>query len=117
VAGAAYRAADGPRAPFLLRTVVAYHHLPADLAGQFSSATLTIMKGDLNYRRLVGDCCWPPSTSFASLTGYFSGSVAALRTLKSDVVVGLDQQMLATLSVTGEQWRTIGRHAAIQARP
>ena len=48
------------------------------------------MKGDLNYRRLVGDRLWPPTTPFADVTAYFPGPVAALRTLKSDVIVGLD---------------------------
>jgi uncharacterized protein with ATP-grasp and redox domains len=94
-----------------------YHRMPADLAEQFSSATLTIMKGDLNYRRLVGDCCWPTTTPFAALTRYFPGPVAALRTLKSGVVVGLDEQVLATLDSTGEQWRTNGTRALIQVRP
>ncbi|MGH3839737.1 MAG: damage-control phosphatase ARMT1 family protein, partial [Pseudonocardiaceae bacterium] len=94
-----------------------YHRMPVDLAEQFSSATLTIMKGDLNYRRLVGDCRWPATTPFAALASYFPGSVAALRTLKSDVVVGLDEQMLSTLDSTGEQWRTNGTRALIQVRP
>ena len=93
-----------------------YHRMPADLAEQFSSATLTIMKGDLNYRRLVGDCHWPATTPFASLTHYFPGPVAALRTLKSDVVAGLDEQVLATVNSTGEQWRTNSTHALIQVR-
>lgn len=93
------------------------HHMPADLAEQFGSAALTIMKGDLNYRRLVGDCYWPPTTPFASLTRYFPGPVAALRTLKSDVVVCLDEQVLTTLDSTGGQWRTNGTHALIQVRP
>lgn len=65
-----------------------YHHMPADLAEQFGSAALTIMKGDLNYRRLIGDCHWPATTPFACLARYFPGPVAALRTLKSDVVTG-----------------------------
>ena len=94
-----------------------YHRMPVDLAEQFGSATLTIMKGDLNYRRLVGDCYWPATTSFAALTRYFPGPVAALRTLKSDVVAGLDEQALATLDSTGEQWRTNGTRALIQVRP
>jgi hypothetical protein len=94
-----------------------YHRMPADLAEQFSSATLTIMKGDLNYRRLVGDCYWPATTSFTALTRYFPGPVAVLRMLKSDVVAGLDEQALATLDSTSEQWRTNGTRALIQVRP
>jgi uncharacterized protein with ATP-grasp and redox domains len=105
------------RAPAFSCAPWSYHRMPADLAEQFSSATLTIMKGDLNYRRLVGDCSWPAATPFTALTRYFPGPVAALRILKSDVVAGLDEQALATLDSTGEQWRTNGTHALIQVRP
>lgn len=96
---------------------LSYHHLPADLAAQFSSASLTIMKGDLNYRRLIGDCHWPATTPFACLTRYFPGPVAALRTLKSEVIAGLSEPVLSSLNSTSARWRTDGAHAVIQARP
>ena len=91
-----------------------YHHMPADLAAEFAAASVTIMKGDLNYRRLVGDRSWPATTPFEEATGYFPGPVAALRTLKSDVVVGLAAGALAGLDATGEPWRTSGTRALIQ---
>ncbi len=89
-----------------------YHHMPPDLAAEFAAATVTIMKGDLNYRRLVGDRHWPATTPFAEVTSYFPGRVAALRTCKSDVAVGIPRSRLATL--TEENWRTSGTHAVIQ---
>jgi hypothetical protein len=82
---------------------------------EFASATLTILKGDLNYRRLVGDRWWEPTASFGEVTSYFPGRVATLRTLKSDVIVGLDPDMVRELDVTGRRWRTSGTHALIQA--
>lgn len=91
-----------------------YHHMPADLADEFAAASLTIMKGDLNYRRLVGDRSWPADTPFETVTGYFPGPVAALRTLKSDVVVGVPREVLTRLDDTGELWRTSGANALIQ---
>ncbi|MFJ8016758.1 damage-control phosphatase ARMT1 family protein [Streptomyces sp. NPDC096339] len=94
-----------------------YADMPDDLRGEFSEVTLTLMKGDLNYRRLVGDRSWPATTPFADRTAYFPSPVAALRTLKSDVVVGLDDQTEATLVKAHEQrWRTSGTHALIQVR-
>lgn len=93
-----------------------YAEMPGDLRREFESAALTIMKGDLNYRRLVGDRMWPPTTPFASAVDYFPGPVAALRTLKSDVVVGLGAGTVAALEKAGEPWRTSGTHALIQAR-
>ncbi len=92
-----------------------YHHAPADLLAAFGAADLTILKGDLNYRRLVGDRHWPATTPFVTAAGYFPGRVVTLRTLKSDVVVGLAPDTLAALDATGGPWRTTATHALIQA--
>ncbi|MFJ4584796.1 damage-control phosphatase ARMT1 family protein [Streptomyces echinatus] len=95
-----------------------YADMPDDLRAEFAAATLTIVKGDLNYRRLVGDRRWPPTTPFHRTTAYFPGPVAALRTLKSDVITGLSAATEAALVAAGEQsWRTSGTHALIQADP
>lgn len=94
-----------------------YHDLPRTLSGELAGSTLTILKGDLNYRRLVGDRHWPATTSFQSLVDYFPGrAVAALRTCKSDVAVGLDAQTAARLDADEPDWRVGGTHAVIQLR-
>ncbi|EPJ38661.1 putative UPF0364 protein like protein [Streptomyces afghaniensis 772] len=94
-----------------------YEEMPADLRADFASATLTVVKGDLNYRRLVGDRLWAPTTPFPDVTAYFPGPVAALRTLKSDVITGLDARTEAELVAAEDQrWRTSGTHALIQLR-
>ncbi|MBB5911825.1 hypothetical protein BJY24_000692 [Nocardia transvalensis] len=95
---------------------LSFHDLPEDLSVEFACAALTILKGDLNYRRLLGDRDWPPTTPFADLTAYFPSPVVALRTLKSDVVAGLTAAQVADLDATGRPWRTSGEHALIQAR-
>lgn len=91
-----------------------YSDMPQDLGEDFASASLTIMKGDLNYRRLVGDRMWRPIFPFEQATAYFPGPVAASRTLKSDVVVGLDSTTVAVLESSGQPWRTSGTHALVQ---
>jgi hypothetical protein len=91
-----------------------YRRMPADLAAEFAQATLTIFKGDLNYRRLAGDRAWPATTPFAEVVSYFPGPVAVLRTLKSDVVTGLSPATVAELDATGRSWRTDGNHGLIQ---
>ncbi|WP_436777187.1 damage-control phosphatase ARMT1 family protein [Yinghuangia sp. YIM S09857] len=93
-----------------------YAEMPGDLRADFAAATLTIMKGDLNYRRLVGDRHWPAALPFADAVARFPGPVAALRTLKSDVVVGLAPATETRLDATDPNWRTSGHHAVIQAR-
>ncbi|MFF9175185.1 damage-control phosphatase ARMT1 family protein [Streptomyces sp. NPDC014793] len=92
-----------------------YAGLPDDLRAEFAPAALTVVKGDLNYRRLVGDRRWPPTTSFQKVTAGFPGPVAALRTLKSDVITGLTAATEAALvAAEGQRWRTAGTHALIQ---
>lgn len=93
-----------------------YHRMPADLAAEFGRASLTILKGDLNYRRLVGDRAWPPTIPFADVVSYFPGPVATLRTLKSDVITGIGPALRASLDSTGQPWRTAGTHGVIQVR-
>lgn len=95
-----------------------YADMPADLRAEFASADLTLMKGDLNYRRLVGDHLWPPTTPFTKVTSYFPTPVATLRTLKSDVITGLTPQTETTLTATeSDHWRTTGTRALIQLNP
>ncbi|MFI8533559.1 damage-control phosphatase ARMT1 family protein [Streptomyces aquilus] len=95
-----------------------YEAMPDDLRAELAGATLTVLKGDLNYRRLVGDRRWPPTTPFAEVTAHFPGPVAALRTLKSDVITGLTPATEAALvAAEGQRWRTGGTHALIQVRP
>jgi hypothetical protein len=95
---------------------LAFHDMPDDLASEFATATMTVMKGDLNYRRLVGDRYWPATTPFDETVDYFPSPVTALRTLKSEVVVGLTSGQLAELDAAGPGWRTSGAYALIQVR-
>ncbi|MFJ9695693.1 damage-control phosphatase ARMT1 family protein [Kitasatospora sp. NPDC101183] len=91
-----------------------FHAMPADLRAELSDATMTILKGDLNYRRLVGDQLWDATSPFAERVDHFPSPVAALRTLKSDVVVGLKGPVVAELDGTGEPWRTSGTYGLVQ---
>jgi hypothetical protein len=95
---------------------LSFHHMPKDLARELAAASLVLVKGDLNYRRLVGDCPWPATTPFADTVGYFPAPVSVLRTLKSDVIVGMDAATVKDLDHTGEPWRTNGARGLVQAK-
>ncbi|GAA1661215.1 damage-control phosphatase ARMT1 family protein [Catellatospora bangladeshensis] len=95
-------------------TPLTYAELPGGLAARFRAAKLTVVKGDLHYRRLVGDRHWPAATPFEAVTEGFPGAVAALRTLKSEVLVGVPDA--AARDAAGEQWRLNGTHGLIQVR-
>lgn len=57
---------------------------------------LVIVKGDLNYRRLVSDRKWPVQTSFHRVLDesiFRHLPVVAIRTLKCEVLIGITKQM------------------------
>ncbi|RRO14492.1 protein-glutamate O-methyltransferase family protein [Saccharopolyspora rhizosphaerae] len=93
-----------------------FSDMPDDLRAEFSSAAVTIFKGDLNYRRLVGDRHWEPTRPFADAVSHFPSPLAALRVLKSEAVVGLSADTVSSLDEGGEAWRTQGSHALVQTR-
>jgi Damage-control phosphatase ARMT1-like domain len=88
---------------------------PRELDAELDVADLVVVKGDLNYRKLVGDAEWPPSTPLADVV-QLPGPVAALRVLKSDVLVGVDEPTVAALDAESGSWRTDGSHALVQVR-
>ena len=48
-----------------------FFELPDDLFATLGRFDLVFLKGDVNYRRLLGDAHWPPTTPFAHATAYF----------------------------------------------
>ena len=87
---------------------------PNEALAWFVGAALVITKGDLNYRRLVDDALWPAGTPFAAVTGFFPAPLLALRTLKSDPIVGLAPGQAASLDAESPGWRTNGRRGVMQ---
>lgn len=83
--------------------------LPEELAHELASARLVLLKGDANYRRAVGDAVWPPHTPFADVAAYFPAPLLALRTLKSDPIVGLRPGQAEALDALDARWRVNGR--------
>lgn len=84
-----------------------------DLAALFGDSSLVIVKGDMNYRRMLGDAIWEPTIPFRQAVDYMPAPVLALRTMKSDVIVGLPPGMAETLTSADPDWHTNGRRGMI----
>ena len=96
-------------------TCLFYFQLPRDLIALLAAMDLVILKGDANYRRLVGDSRWPPDASFREATAYFPAPFVSLRTLKSEVVLGLMPGLAENLGRLDADWMVNGRRGVIQA--
>ena len=94
--------------PYVLR------EMPERLQAAFKDAALVIIKGDLNYRRMVDDALWEADAPFADVTDYFPAPLLALRTLKSDAIVGLPSGLAAQLDGEDTRWRVNGKRGVIQ---
>ncbi|XP_041351181.1 damage-control phosphatase ARMT1-like isoform X2 [Gigantopelta aegis] len=79
-----------------------------------SESDLIFFKGDLNYRKLVGDLDWNPETSFTtSLRGFSPAPLLALRTIKADVVTGLQPGQDVKIAAKDKDWMIDGKWAVI----
>ena len=86
-----------------------------DLYAQLGKSQLLIIKGDLNYRKLVDDLIWDTTTPFHdALRGFFPAPLVSLRTLKCDTVVGLPDGLSNKLDAEVPDWRFTGSYAVIQ---
>ncbi|HVO69116.1 MAG TPA: ARMT1-like domain-containing protein [Aggregatilineaceae bacterium] len=88
--------------------------MPSTLSRLFRVASLVILKGDMNYRRAVGDALWDVQPAFSTVMQYFPAPVVALRSLKSDAVVGLSAELVRRLDQNNAQWRVGGHYGVIQ---
>ncbi len=96
--------------PFWVSPLAAWD-MPEDLFAEIGQADLLIVKGDANYRRLLGDRHWPVDLPFSSAVDYLPCPVLALRTLKSEIAVGIQPDQVPT---TDPQWMIDGRWGMVQ---
>ena len=87
----------------------------APLYRQLENADLVIVKGDLNYRKLVGDRRWPLQTPLChAMEGFHPAPLVALRVLKADLAAGLPRKKVRLAEQMDKDWMTAGRFAVIQ---
>jgi uncharacterized protein with ATP-grasp and redox domains len=89
-------------------------HMPQSLKEKLQQASLVVSKGDYNYRRLLGDRHWPFTTDFGDVVSYSPAPLLALRTLKSEVVIGLTPEQIEEVALKDPNWLNNGRWGLIQ---
>lgn len=91
--------------------------LPPDLAGDFSTSKLLICKGDANYRRILGDRDWDFTVPFHQAVDYLPVPIAALRTSKAELAVGLELEQIQEVYNQDRNWLVDGRWGVIHFSP
>lgn len=90
-----------------------FREMPIHIRGELGKSDLIILKGDLNYRRLLNDRLWPPTTRLEDVTGSFPAPFLALRTLKAEIIVGLQEGQAEALAADEPDWLVNGRRGLI----
>jgi len=88
--------------------------MPDRLREVFQDAALVIAKGDANYRRATNDAIWPSEASWSEAVKAMPAPFLALRTIKSDTLVGVDADTVRRLNRHDEEWRTKGTYGVAQ---
>lgn len=86
--------------------------LRSDMQGR---CDLAFVKGDANYRRLLGDRFWDYSVPFQDVVGcYFPCPVCSLRTLKAEVGCGMEKEQVERAKGLDDEWMVNGRFGVVQ---
>ena len=83
--------------------------MPTHLEKRLSESRLVIVKGDINYRRMLGDWDRPLTTEPNSVLNYWHIPVCAIRILESEVGCGLEERSKVSM--------TSGRYGMVQFQP
>jgi uncharacterized protein with ATP-grasp and redox domains len=95
-------------------THLMFRAMPPELVAELSGADLVILKGDVNYRRLLGDRHWPHTARLEEIAAYFPAPLLVLRTLKGEIIVGLAPGQAESLSEQEPDWLFNGKRGIVQ---
>ena len=95
-----------------------YHEMfeaDPELYKDLSTDSLVIFKGDLNYRKLVGDLNWETVATFSdALKEFRPTKILSIRTAKADVMVGLESGQAETVTNQDPSWMITGQWGVLQ---
>src|SRR5690606_36206605 len=79
----------------------------------FSDGSVLVFNGDANYRRLVEDREWRYTTPLDNMLDYLGHACFSIRTLNSEIVLGLHESQINSLVNTDKDWLTNGKYGLI----
>ncbi len=91
-----------------------FRQMPPSLRAELERSDLVILKGDVNYRRLLDDRHWPHTKRLEKVGDYFPQPFLVLRTLKGEIMVGLKPGQAEALAAEDPTWLINGKRGIIQ---
>ena len=91
-----------------------FRQFPPILREELAGSELVILKGDVNYRRLLDDRRWPHTTRLEDVTEYFPAPFLVLRTLKGEIMVGLEEGAAEAIAAEDPTWLINAKRGIVQ---
>lgn len=89
---------------YTLGTCLSMWNIPTSLYSLFNESTLIISKGDANYRRFLNDSHWKYDTDCKEVLSYLPTPVVLLRTLKSNCLMGISEDLQKKARQLSQNW-------------
>jgi uncharacterized protein with ATP-grasp and redox domains len=87
---------------------------PEPMVRELAGSDLVLLKGDVNYRRLLDDRQWPYTAHMADIAAGFPAPFVALRTLKGELIVDLQPGQAEALAASDPTWLINGQRGLVQ---
>jgi uncharacterized protein with ATP-grasp and redox domains len=91
-----------------------FRQMPPALSAELARSDLVILKGDVNYRRLLDDAHWSRTARMDEIATYFPAPFVTLRTLKGEIIVGLEPGQAEAIAAQDPTWLINGKRGIIQ---
>jgi len=95
-------------------TALHFPQMPSRLREALRATDLVISKGDVNYRRLLSDRHWPFTIPTEEVLDYFPTSLLILRTLKGEILTGVEKEVTERIAAEDPDWLLNGQRGLIQ---
>ena len=92
----------------------AFWDMPNSIQQKIQSSKLVFVKGDANYRRLLGEREWPLDTSATDVLSYWPVPVCALRTFKGEIGCGITKSKQKEAADADLKWLVSGKWGVVQ---
>ena len=88
--------------------------MPEHIQERLAGSKMVFVKGDANYRRLLGERDWPLDTPAADILSYWPVPVCALRTFKAEIGCGVSVADQARAEKEDPDWKVSGKWGVVQ---